>query len=51
MVGIVIALLIWIGLFIWWLVWMVKQGQPGPNQYGPDPRAWDDNAGVEQSTA
>lgn len=43
-VGFVIAFLVWIGLLIWWLVWMVKQGQPGPNRYGPDPRAWNDEA-------
>ena len=42
--GIVIALLTWIGLFIWEVVWMVRQGQSGPNQYGPDPRAWDGEA-------
>ena len=49
--GILVAVVIWIGLVVWWLVWMAKQGQPGPNRYGPDPRAWDDDAGVEQSTA
>ncbi|MDE2939761.1 MAG: DUF805 domain-containing protein [Chloroflexota bacterium] len=42
--GIIVTLLIWIGIFVWWLVWMVKQGQSGPNHYGPDPRAWDDEA-------
>ena len=46
-IGILIALLVWIGLVIWWLVWMVKQGQAGPNHYGPDPRAWDDETVVQ----
>ena len=34
-----LALLI---LVVWVIVWMVRQGQDGPNQYGPDPRAWGD---------
>ena len=42
-VGFVIAFLVWIGLLIWWLLWMVKQGQAGPNHYGPDPRLWDES--------
>ncbi len=42
--GILVAFLVWIGLVVWWLVWMVKLGQSGPNHYGPDPRAWDDEA-------
>lgn len=45
--GLMVAFLIWIGLFIWWLVWMVKQGQAGANHYGPDPRAWNDSAIVQ----
>ncbi len=40
-VGAVISFLIWIGLTIWWLIWMVKQGQRGPNRHGSDPRAWE----------
>lgn len=46
--GFVIAFLVWIGLFIWWLVWMVKPGQTGPNRYGPDPRAWNDEEDIRQ---
>ena len=46
-VGALVSFLVWLGLFIWWLVWMVKQGQAGPNQYGPDPRAWVDQPVVQ----
>ena len=45
-IGALLSVLVWIGLFIWWLVWMVRQGQAGPNQHGPDPRAWDNDAVV-----
>ncbi|MYC29259.1 MAG: DUF805 domain-containing protein [Chloroflexi bacterium] len=37
--GVAVSFLVWIGLFIWWLLWMVRQGQPGANRFGPDPRA------------
>ena len=47
-IGFVISFLIWAGIFIWWLVWMVKQGQTGPNHYGPDPRAWDEGDGDQR---
>lgn len=47
-VGVLVTVVIWIGLFVWWLVWMVTQGRPGPNYYGPDPRAWDDEEDVQQ---
>ena len=40
--GIVISLLIWLAVAIWWLVWMARQGQAGPNRFGPDPRALDE---------
>ena len=46
-VGIVIGFLIWLAVFIWWLVWLVRQGQAGPNQYGPDPRSWDGEAAIQ----
>ena len=41
LLGFAIALLMWLGVFIWWLVWMISQGQAGPNRHGPDPRASD----------
>lgn len=50
-VGILVSLLVWLALVVWWLVWLARQGQAGPNRFGPDPRAWDDDTGVEQSTA
>lgn len=50
LLGLLVALIIWLGLSIWWLVWMVRQGQAGSNRYGPDPRAWDDSAGYQQAT-
>ena len=40
-VGLVIFMVIWIGLAVWIIWWMVKQGQAGPNTHGPDPRALD----------
>ena len=36
-----IALLIALGMFIWWLVWMISHGQTGTNRHGTDPRASD----------
>ena len=40
-IGLLISATIWIGLAVWIIWWMVKQGQAGPNQHGPDPRALD----------
>ena len=40
----VIAVLVSLAVLIWALVWLVRQGQPGSNKYGPDPRAWDEEA-------
>ena len=40
-VGALISVAIWVGLAVWIIWWMVKQGQAGPNQHGPDPRALD----------
>ena len=45
--GILVSLIIWLAITVWWIVWMARQGQPGPNHYGPDPRAWDDEAVVQ----
>lgn len=39
-IGLGLSALVWLGLFVWWLIWMVTPGQPGPNIYGPDPRVW-----------
>ena len=36
--GFVLAIVGSIGVFIWWIIWFVKEGDLGPNQYGPDPR-------------
>ena len=36
--GSILAFFGWIGVFIWWLIWFCKEGDLGPNQYGPDPR-------------
>ena len=27
-----------IALTVWFLIWLVRQGETGPNKYGPDPR-------------
>ena len=37
-----VALVGILAVYVWALVWLVRQGQPGPNQHGPDPRAWND---------
>ena len=40
-IGLLISAAIWVGLAVWIIWWMVKQGQAGPNTHGPDPRALD----------
>ena len=40
-IGLLISAAIWVGLAVWIIWWMVKQGPAGPNQHGPDPRALD----------
>ena len=37
--GILVATAATLGVAIWSIVWLVRQGQPGSNPYGPDPRA------------
>lgn len=32
-----------LAVHIWALVWLIRQGEAGPNRYGPDPRAWQDS--------
>ena len=39
-IGLALSALVWLGLFVWWLIWMVTPGQPGPNTYGPNPGVW-----------
>lgn len=39
LVGFVITALLYLGTFIWWIVWMTKRGTAGPNRFGPDPLA------------
>ncbi len=41
LVTFLIAMLVSLAVFIWYLVWLVRQGESGANQYGPDPRAVD----------
>ena len=40
-VGFAIAMVVSLLVLVWWLVWLTRQGQTGPNRYGPDPRAWE----------
>jgi pimeloyl-ACP methyl ester carboxylesterase len=47
LLGVGIAFLIGLGVFIWWLVRKISQGQAGPNRHGPDPRASDPTAQEE----
>ena len=35
--GLAITALVYLGTFIWWIVWMTKRGTAGPNRFGPDP--------------
>ncbi len=42
LVGGIVTLVVVLAVAVWVIVWMARQGQDGPNQYGPDPRAWDD---------
>ena len=37
-VAITISMLIILILAVWWIVWLARQGDTGPNKYGPDPR-------------
>ena len=37
----IIAFFLSLGVIVWSVLWMVRQGQLGPNRFGPDPRAWD----------
>ncbi len=55
--GVLIVLLIGaaalLAVFIWMLLWLTRQGQAGPNRYGPDPRQWnhelsDDSLGLRR---
>ena len=41
LLGIGIALVSWLVLVVWYVLWLVRQGQTGHNRFGPDPRALD----------
>ena len=41
LLGIGIALVTWLVLVVWYVLWLVRQGQTGHNRFGPDPRALD----------
>ena len=47
LLGVGIAFLIGLGVFIWSLIWLISQGQADTNHYGPDPRASDPTAQEE----
>ena len=47
LLGFAITLLIWLGVFIWSMIWLISQGQADTNHYGPDPRASDPTAQEE----
>ena len=49
-IGLAIAIIVTLAVFIWVLVWMIRQGQTGPNRFGPDPRALDEGDGGQQPT-
>ncbi len=37
--GILIAIAVTLGVLIWSIIWLARPGHPGPNAYGPNPRA------------
>ena len=37
----IVAVAVSLGLLIWAVIWLARQGEPGANRYGPDPRAAD----------
>ena len=37
-VGAIVTVLVQLGLILWLILWMARQGQPGVNSFGPDPR-------------
>ena len=39
LVTFLIAMLVSLPVLVWYLIWLVRQGDSGPNRYGPDPRA------------
>ena len=41
------AVVITLAVIVWAIVWMVRQGEPGPNRHGSDPRASDPAAQEE----
>ena len=47
LMGFAITLLIWLGVFIWSLIWLISKGQANPNRYGPNPRASETTAQEE----
>ena len=36
--GVALTLIASLLIFIWWIIWFVKQGDLGHNKFGPDPR-------------
>ena len=44
LLGIGIALVIWLVIAVWFVLWMARQGQMSHNRFGPDPRALDESA-------
>ena len=42
LIGGLIVLAINLAVFIWAILWLARQGQTGPNRFGPDPRALDE---------
>ena len=37
---VIISLVAILAVYAWALVWLVRQGGPGDNRFGPDPRVW-----------
>ena len=38
----IVAAAVTLGVIVWAMIWLARQGEPGENRYGPDPRAASD---------
>ena len=41
-IGLAVSLLVTLAIVIWAILWLARQGQTGPNRFGPDPQTLDE---------